>query len=91
MNGRDPVDDYRTILRELRSYSGELGERLQIVAANKAELPGTIDRSETLERFCAAEGIPFHAVSAVTGLGLAALMRDVANRLASEPWVPAER
>jgi GTP-binding protein len=90
-NGRDPVDDYRTILRELRSYSEELGERPQVVAANKAELPGTSARRETLERFCAAEGVPFHTVSAVTGLGLAALMRDVGNRLASEPWVPAGR
>src|SRR5438128_4247266 len=35
-NGRDPVEDYRTIHDELRAYSKELSRRPQIVAANKA-------------------------------------------------------
>ena len=83
-NGRDPVDDYRTIQDELVSYSDELAVRPQIVAANKAELTGTEDRRRRLERFCAAEGLPFHAVSAATGQGLTELMRDVGSRLAGE-------
>jgi hypothetical protein len=61
------------------------------VAANKAELPGTEARRLAVERFCAAEGLPFHAISAVTGLGLPDLVRDIAARLSSERWVAAER
>ncbi len=90
-HGRDPVDDYRTIQDELRAYSVELAARPQIVAANKAELPDTQMRRAALERFCAAEGLPFHAISAVTGLGLTELVRDIAGRLGSERWVAAER
>ena len=90
-SGRDPVEDYATIQDELSAYSPELAERPQIVAANKAELPGTEERCRALEQFCADRGLPFHAISAVTGLGLSALVRDAAGRLASERWVPAER
>ena len=82
-NGRDPVEDYRTIHDELRAYSEKLSRRPQIVAANKAELPGAEERCRALERFCAAEGLPFHAVSAITGLGLSALVQDAGDRLLS--------
>src|SRR5213593_642602 len=82
-NGRDPVEDYRTIHDELQAYSKELNRRPQIVAANKAELPGTEERRRALEQFCAAAGLPFHAVSAITGLGLSALVQDAGDRLLS--------
>jgi GTP-binding protein len=88
-NGRDPVEDWRTIQDELRAYSAELASRPQIVAANKVELPGTEARRSAIERFCAVRGLSFHAISAVTGLGLTALVRDVADHLASERWARA--
>lgn len=81
-SGRDPVEDYRTIHDELRAYSEELATRPQIVAANKVELPGTEQRRAELEHFCAAEGLPFHAVSALTGLGLSTLVQEAGDRLA---------
>ncbi len=89
--GRDPVEDFQTIQRELAAFSEALAKRPQVVVANKAELPGTDERRERLRRFCGAEGLAFHAISAVTGLGLRGLLLDVAERLASELWVPAER
>ncbi len=90
-NGRDPLEDWHTIQDELTAYSRDLAERPQIVAANKAELPGTEERRQALESFCARRGLSFHAISAVTGLGLSALVRDIADHLASERWVPAAR
>ncbi len=89
--GRDPLDDYRAIQEELQAYSAELAARPQIVAVNKIELPGTETARGRVERFCAERGLPFHAISAVTGDGLPALVHDVARRLVSEPWVPAIR
>ncbi|HSL47582.1 MAG TPA: GTPase ObgE [Candidatus Deferrimicrobiaceae bacterium] len=89
--GRDPLADYHAIQDELRAYSEELAARPQIVVVNKVELPGTADARAAVERFCAAHGLAFHAVSAVTGEGLPALVREIAQRLASEPWVPAAR
>src|SRR5215510_917400 len=64
-NGRDPVEDWKAIQHELTAYSRELAARPQIVAANKAELPGTEERRQALEAFCAARKLPFHAISAV--------------------------
>jgi GTP-binding protein len=89
--GRDPVDDYETIEREIRAYSDELAARPRVVAGNKAELPGTADRGERLARHCAARGTPFHAISAVTGQGLGPLVNDLSARLAAEPWPTALR
>ena len=80
-SGRDPVDDYHAIQKELAQYSEELAARPQLVVANKAELPGTEAAQRALAELAAAEGVPFHAISAVTGLGVPALMRDVAARL----------
>ena len=88
-NGRDPVDDYHAIQHELRAYSEALATRPQVVAGSKAELPGTEDRRQVLAEFCQERGIVFHAISSVTGLGLEALVRDLAARLRSAEWVPA--
>jgi GTPase len=91
-NARDPVEDYGTIQAELRAYSEELAARPQVVAANKAELPGTEERQQAIERLCRSGGLPFHAISAVTGQGLEELMRDVASRIGRvEGWARAGR
>ncbi|HEY7870209.1 MAG TPA: GTPase ObgE, partial [Methylomirabilota bacterium] len=86
-----PLADYRAIQDELHAYSEELASRPQIVVVNKIELPDTAAAREAVERFCAGRGLPFHAVSAITGEGLPALVHDMARRLASEPWIPAAR
>lgn len=89
--GRDPLADYRAIQDELRAYSEELAARPQLVVVNKVELPGTEPARAAVEAFCAARGLAFHAISAVTGDGLPALVHEMARRLASEPWVSAAR
>ena len=89
--GRDPLADYRAIRDELSAYSHELAARPEIVVVNKAELPGTEQARARVERFCAERGLPFQAISAVTGEGLPALVHGLARRLVSEPWAPATR
>jgi len=94
-SGRDPLDDLAMIDAELAAYSPALAERPQIVVPNKIELAdGDAAVAETLQRVrahCAAAGRPWHAISAVTGRGLAELLRDVADRLVVLPWAPAAR
>jgi GTP-binding protein len=80
-NGRDPLDDLHDINRELAAYSPELAERPQIVVANKADLPETRARSQAVEHHCAAHDLPLHVISAVTGAGLADLLRAVKKKL----------
>ena len=84
--GREPVEDYQVIQNELKAYSPELAARPQLVVANKTDLPGTGARRKALEGFCAAAGLPFSAISAVTGQGLSTLMGAVAGRLEAEAW-----
>src|SRR5262249_32673206 len=91
VTGRDPVEDYRTIQSEISLYASDLAARPQIVVANKDDLPGSAERRRPLERLCADRGLPFHAISAVTGLGWSALVQEAAERLSNERWVPAAR
>ena len=66
--GRDPIEDFHTINRELEKYSPRLMHRPMIIVANKMDLT---DAGEMLEKFQEAvkdyEIIP---VSAATGEGL---------------------
>ena len=87
--GRDPVEDWRVIQGELAAYSKDLAAHPQIVVGSKAELPGTEARRGQLEGFCTGQGLPFHAISSVTGLGLDGLVRDIAAILANHSWAPA--
>ena len=53
--GRDPVEDYEIIKRELELYASELAERPVIVVANKADVPGTEDALKRLREHVRAE------------------------------------
>ena len=46
--GRDPIEDYETIRKEIVSYSDALANKKEIVVANKMDMPGF---QENLERF----------------------------------------
>ena len=80
--GRDVVDDYRTINAELAAHASELAVRPQIVVANKCDLPGTEEAVERLRTVAEADGHQFFAVSAATGLGLDALVSACAAEVA---------
>ena len=80
--GRDVVEDYRTINAELAAYASELSERPQMVIANKCDLPGYEDQIERLRAAAEADGHEFFAVSAATGLGLDELVTKVAAQVA---------
>ena len=80
--GRDAVEDYLTINRELLAYAPELAERPQIVVANKADMPDTSAALAALRERAQADGHPFFAVSAVTGAGIDALEASCAELVA---------
>ena len=46
--GRDPVQDYDVINRELALYAGDLASRPRIVVANKIDVEGTDEACERL-------------------------------------------
>ena len=84
--GRDPVEDFEKINRELAEYSPELAARPMLVAANKTDL--LFDENDNLERLRAhvAElGLPLYEISAATTQGTKQLMRAVAAKLRELP------
>ena len=84
--GRDPVEDFEAINRELRDYSPELASRPQIVAANKCDILGD-DREniERLRRHVTEQGYEFYEISAATTRGVRELMGHAAARLQELP------
>ena len=97
-SGRDPVEDYDVITRELewfpgRDASGErLSEKPLVAAANKIDVLDDPERLARLQAHLEARGVPLFTLSAATGRGidelLEAVWRHVAasrNRAASTP------
>jgi len=70
-----PVEDLLGIRRELSLTNRPLAEKPFAVVATKIDAAGATRSS--LETFCAERQWPFHAVSAVTGEGVTALVRAV--------------
>jgi GTPase len=81
ISGRDPIDDYNIINRELGNYSADLAKRPQIVVATKLDALDDPERLEALKKQAAKDGREFFEISSVTNLGIKELVRAVANRL----------
>ncbi len=84
--GRDPVEDFDAIEKELAEYSPELSSRPRIVAANKCDLLGG-DREpiERLRARAAERGWELFELSAATTAGTKELMNRCAAMLATLP------
>ena len=80
--GRDPIDDYRIVNRELEAYAPELSRRPMVVLANKCDMPNTEEKVEELRRMAEADGHQFFAISTVTGQNLDELVVWCASTVA---------
>lgn len=84
--GRDPIDDIKTINAELSRYSETLAHLPQLIVANKIDLT---DREEEtvkeVEQFAADMGWQMLYVSAATGEGLQELIRTTQTLLQELP------
>lgn len=74
IEGRDPVEDFQKINKELKLYSEKLARRPQLVVANKMDLPDAQTNFARLEEYVTKEGYPIMKASAATGEGLKAVM-----------------
>ncbi|MFZ5627468.1 MAG: GTPase ObgE [Bacillota bacterium] len=84
--GRDPLQDFAVINRELALYSERLARRPQVIAANKMDLPGAEENLARLQKEL-GDSYPIFPVSAATGQGLTELVNYLARRL---PELPPE-
>jgi GTPase len=65
--GRDPVEDYRTIRRELEAFAPELAAKREIVALNKIDLVPREDLDQVRRQFASRIGVPAASVRLVSG------------------------
>lgn len=78
LEGRDPLEDYETINKELKDFDKKLILKPQVVIANKMDLEGA---KENLERFKEKYNVPAYEVSAITNKGLDKVLVKIADEL----------
>jgi GTP-binding protein len=79
--GRDPLSDYKVVLRELALFNRELLQRKQVVLASKLDVLDDPKKISRLKQMCGRRRIPFHGISSVTGQGIPELIRMLAHML----------
>jgi GTP-binding protein len=75
--GRDPVEDFDIIRRELKSYSPEVFAKPQIAVANKMDALDDPDRLKRLEAHLKKKKLPLLKISAATGEGVDKLLETM--------------
>jgi len=82
---QDPLADYQAINHELAEFSQRLAARPQIVVLTKMDLPDAQAWWPLVQEAMGERGVEAHAISAVTGQGVQALMRRAFELLQSLP------
>ena len=88
--GRDPVEDIRTINQELGAYDAELLKRPQVIVANKTDViyADGDDPVEQIRQEFEADGIQVYPISAVSGKGVKELLYGVYHLLQTLDQTP---
>ena len=83
--GRDPVEDYKTINKELKKYSEKLSKRKQIIVATKIDVMQDETNLKKLEELAKKEKLEIYKISSVTGEGIEKLIDHVTEVLKTLP------
>lgn len=81
VEGRDPVQDYYTIMEELIEYNPRLKDKPQIIVGNKVDIPGAEDGLRKLQEEFKDQTI--YSLSAATSQGVEALKYAIWNVLSN--------
>jgi len=81
LEGRDPLEDFRTINAELAAFDDEMGAKPMLVALNKVDLVEARDNLPRLRETLADEGHKLFEISAATGEGVPDLFNAVGGEL----------
>lgn len=89
--GRDPVDDFEKINRELSLFDPALLEKPQIVIANKIDIVDEDDPAYLrFKKHVEAKGYKVFPVSAPINLGVREVLAETARQLEALPPVPPQ-
>lgn len=81
--GRDPLEDYYTIKRELEEFNSTLASRPTIVVCNKMDLPDSQTNFDRIKN--ELEGVAVIPISAATGSGIDELLKATHDMLQTLP------
>ncbi len=80
IEGRDPLEDWKTLRREMTKYDSSLGKLPEIVAGNKTDLVDEETVEKQVTRF-SDEGLKLYPVSVATGEGVDELVNVTYERV----------
>ncbi|MDE6150114.1 MAG: GTPase ObgE [Ruminococcus sp.] len=86
IEGRNPIDDFEAINKELANFSEELAEAPQIVAANKSDM-ATAEQIAEFRKYIEDKGLMFFEISAATTVGTQELVYGIWDKLKDLPPV----
>ena len=76
--GRNPVEDYKIINKELENFNKKIMDKPQIVIANKMDMESSL---ENLEKFKSEVKCEVFPISSMTGEGIDAVLIKLADML----------
>ena len=84
IEGRDHIEDFETINRELYNFNADLAERPQIVVANKCDMADE-ESMARFEEYIKEKGYPIYRISAVAHMGTRELIGVLSRELDKLP------
>ena len=81
LEGRDPIQDFEIINKELIKYNAKLAERKQIVALNKMDLVMGLEKINRIKNSLEEKGFEVYEISAATKVGLDELLDRIIGLL----------
>ncbi len=82
-SGRDPVNDYAVVMKEIEAFKSGMSNRPQLLVANKTDLLGEDKtRLAAVKKLAAEEGLPLFVISAIKKEGLPKLVAAMAETIA---------
>ena len=76
--GRDPVEDFKTINNELKKYGSDVSSKPQVIVANNMDLDGAWENLEIFKKLVKKKVYP---ISALKREGLEDLIEAVSKKL----------
>ncbi len=85
--GRDPVEDYEAINKELKNFSELLSSCPQIVVGNKADIITDDGVAEKFREYAKKNGLEYYEISAAAHIGVRDLLYKVYEKVEKLPPV----
>jgi len=85
LSGRDPIEDYQVINKELAAFSADLARLPQIIALSRIDVVADREALKPYIRYFEEQGLPVFPISGVTGEGIEPLLYHIHTRLQEMP------